>query len=189
MNKNSEAYQYKLQRSRIKRYVDRWEKKGVYFGEDVYSIFHNRYSAEALKEYTKERIFQNAYMIDPETGEELPVMLKGRKLQYKPIIDMSAQIIQNWLDLLARSVRGEGYAVLMRYMDNLRSTRTDQQISQMIQRAAAKGVILSERIVYHEQQALRYIAETMNTLEDIGRAEKIEIYEALDVYDYEGYLE
>ena len=188
MDKHSEAYKYKRERSRIKRFVDRWTKKGVTFGADVYEIFKHRFSSDVLQTYTKERIFQNAY-VTYVTGEKVSVGLKGRTIYKKPVIDMSDQIISNWFRMLNAAQKGEAYAYLMRWMDGLMATRTRQQIANMIQEGAENGTILTFPIIYSYNLSVAYMSAMFRHMEDMTKSEASEMFEAMDVYDYSGYFE
>lgn len=187
--------EYNKNKYRIKRFTERWNKKGVIFNPDITSILNtsktdvSKSDVEYLQSLTRDKLISSAKFLDESTGQLYSLELQGKHIVRKaPLISEDDLFLNNFQVELNRLREVEGYETLKNWFDNLFVTRTKEQVAEMLRDGFASGVLLNWRVVYKKALTLQFISEMLDYLPDITFTEKLQMFEDMDVYDYEGYF-
>lgn len=187
--------QYKKERSRIQSAMRRLEKQGYVLPDGLLPSVPKKVtqaSINRLKKITTEAIYKKSVRLDIETGETTPGIVardKARSQRAKkaarsrafkqeyvaPEVYIEPQyttfpsgadiIINNFRsDVIGRFPESAG-PILNRWLDGLLAQQDKEDVANMLETAAANGVVIDYKVAYNTEALMGAIADFMDYLD------------------------
>ena len=187
--------QYRKERRRIQNAMNRLEKQGYVLPEDLLPSIPKRVtqaSINRLKKITSESIYKKSKKLDFETSEITPGIVardKARSQRAKEAARRAFKqeyaspqvyteppkyttfpsgadiIINNFRsDVIGRFPESAG-PILNRWLDDLLAQQDKEDVANMLETAAANGVLIDYKVAYNTEALMGAIADFMNYLD------------------------
>ena len=181
---------YSKNKDRINTYLRRYHKKGFYFNlpENIIELLEvkPRYATErqknAISNIKTSNLMKYADKISNEYGEVLDYVKEPSPISKSVFIDY-------YFNELKKYRNGAGYDYLNNFVHALLTTRTENQVGEMLEKGFSNGLLLNYKISYSIEESEMYISEMLDYLPDLGETERLEFIETLDLVDYSGYYD
>lgn len=178
--------QYRKERRRIQNAMNRLEKQGYVLPKDLLPSMPKKVtqgSINRLKKITSESIYKKSKKLDFETGEITPGIVardKARRSfkqeyaspqfyteppQYTTFPSGADIIINNFrADVIGRFPESAG-PILNRWLDDLLAQQDKEDVANMLETAAANGVVIDYKVAYNTDALMGAIADFMDYLD------------------------
>lgn len=187
--------QYRKERRRIQNAMNRLDKQGYVLPEDLLPSIPKKVtqaSINRLKKITSESIYKKSKKLDFETGEAIPGIVARDKArsqrakeaarrrsfkqeyvspqfytepQYTTFPSGADIIISNFRsDVIGRFPESAG-PILNRWLDGLLAQQDKEDVANMLETAAANGVVIDYKVAYNTEALMGAIADFMDYLD------------------------
>lgn len=200
--------EYRKNRRRIQRAIMDLTKRGYEVPENILPSIPKRVtegSVRRLQKITKNVLYKKSIVIDYETGEIIPglkakeieaaVKRERRKAERElrkaepVVVEPYSKELPQYADIIISGFKytieshfpNSAGPIIIRWLNNLITRYDKNDVADMLESAANKGIKIDYKIAYSSELLLNKLAEFMNLMEGIPEGRKLEIIESLEL--------
>ena len=152
----------------------------------VPDIEENTYTEENTTNTYSEENTTNTYTEESSFSQKNEYKLNDRynRPEISALPNFSTIIITNYLADMYHFPK-TAYVIMKKLIDNLLISRTEDEVSEMLQNGVSAGLIMTVQIAYSPDQLSAFVTQMLEYLPDIGELEKESVTDSIEGWLYD----